>query len=67
MVAKDFNDITYLCVSACDVYHSLIHAHIAYDRTTFATNNNFATIVGESSIESIGISYRYNRNLSRCF
>ena len=62
MFSEHFRDIARTGIGAGHIDHSLVHAHIADDRTTFATHPHFAAVVREPTIETIGIADRNDRD-----
>ena len=60
MFAEHFGNVTRSGISARDINHGLVHADIAYDRTTFAADIDLTAIIGEPAVETVGIADRDN-------
>ena len=58
MLAEDLHGVSRSGVRTGDVYHCLIHAHIAYHGTSLAADIDLSAVVGEAAVEAVGIANR---------
>jgi len=64
VVAKDFDEVADLCIGAGNIDHSLVHTDITDDGAALTADEDGAAVVGEATIEAIGIADRDHSNLA---